>query len=172
MIAMQLFTSSLLLLCLTSRLMAQSHEAPSKRLIGAWRLISAEGKSPVFHFVFDHPRGLIIYDASGRMSVQIANIGDRKPFVNGPAAGTTGEKAAAFDGYNAYYGTYTIDTKNGTITHHIEDGTNPALRGGDNVRWFEFQDDDHLVLIAVEDGKGGVLARKDASYKIFWERIK
>ena len=164
--------SLLYLLGLTLTPSAQSQTDPAKRLVGAWRLVSVEGTSPVFKFAFDHPHGLIIYDASGRMSVQQANIGDRKPFAKSPADGTIEEKAAAFDSYGAYYGTYTVDTKAGTVTHHIEDGMNPAQRGRDNVRWYEFQGNDHVVLIATEDGKGGMLARKDATYKLTWERIK
>jgi hypothetical protein len=135
----QLLTSSLLFLCVASALTAQSQDDPAKRLVGAWRLVSVEGTSPVFNFVFDHPHGIIVYDASGRMAIQQANLGDRKPFAKGPRAGTLEERAAAFDSYGAYYGTYTIDAKAGTITHHIEDGLNPALRGRDNVRWCEFQ---------------------------------
>jgi hypothetical protein len=135
-------------------------------------LVSVEGTSPVFNFVFDHPHGIIVYDASGRMATQQANVGDRKPFAKGPKAGTLEVRAAAFDSYGAYYGTYTVDSKAGTITHHIEDGLNPALRGRDNVRWFEFQGDDRVVLIPRENGNGGVIARKDATYKLTWERIK
>jgi len=160
------------MLAVASNSRAQSQDDPAKRLVGAWRLVSVEGTSPVFHMKYDHPRGLIIYDASGRMSVQNANVSDRKPFVKGPAAGTVEEKAAAFDSYGGYYGTYTVDTKAGTVTHHIEDGTNPGLRGRDNVRWYEFQGKDRVVLIATEDGNGGTVARKDATYKLTWERIK
>ena len=158
-----LLTASLLILAVVSNPRAQSQGDSAKRLVGAWRLVSVEGTSPVFNFVFDHPHGLIIYDPSGVMSVQQANIGDRRPFAKGPAAGLLEEKSAAFDSYGAYYGTYTVDTKAGTVTHHIEDGTNPALRGRDNVRWYEFQGNDRVVLIATEDGKGGTIARKDAT---------
>ena len=69
---------------------------------------------------------IVVYEASGRMATQQANLADRKPFAKGPSAGTLEEKAAAFDSYGACYGTYTVDTKAGTIMHHIEDGLNPA----------------------------------------------
>jgi hypothetical protein len=166
-----LLNASLLFLCFASNLTAQAQDDPAKRLVGAWRLVSVEGTSP-FKFVFDHPHGILVYDASGRMSVQQVNIGDRKPFAKGPAAGTVEEKAAAFDSYAAYYGTYTVDAQAGTVTHHVEDGNNPALRGRDNVRWFEFQGNDRVSLIPMEDGRGGVIARKDATHKYIWERIK
>jgi hypothetical protein len=38
--------------------------------------------------------------------------------------------------------------------------------------WFEFEGDDRLLLIPVEDGKGGAIARKDATLRLLWERIK
>jgi len=116
-------------------------------------LVSIEGSDPTFHFAFDHPTGVIIYDKSGWMSVQIDVKGTRKPFANGPAGGTDEEKVAAFDNYIAYYGTYTLDLKAQTVTHHLEDATQPNRRGFNNVRWFEFQGNDRLLLIPREDGK-------------------
>jgi Lipocalin-like domain len=144
----------------------------AKKLLGAWRLISIEGTDPTFHFAYDHPTGLIIYDRSGWMSVQIDIKGTRKPFVNGLAGGTGEEKVTAFDNYIAYYGAYTLDLKAQTVTHHLQDATQPNWRGVNNVRWFEFQDNDHLLLIPREDGKGGVIDRKNATFKLLWERIK
>ena len=150
---------------------AQQQDVASK-LVGAWRLVSVEGTDATFHFVYDHPTGLIVYDRSGWMSVQIDMQGTRKPFVNGPARGTKEEKLSAFDTYLSYYGRYTLDLKAQTVTHHLQDSNEPSLRGVNNVRWFEFQDNDHLLLIPREDGKGGVIDRKDAKFKLLWERIK
>ncbi len=116
-----------------------------------------------------------MYDPSGRMSVQIVVKADRKPFApltKGLLTATTEEKAAAFESYAAYFGTFTIDAHAGTVTHHLEDNLVPGRQGTDNVRWFEFQGDNCLYLIPIEDGLGGVLARKDASFKLLWERLK
>jgi hypothetical protein len=142
------------------------------RLVGAWRLTSVEGTDAVNHFAYDHPTGIIIYDRSGWMSVQIDVKGSRKPFVNGATGGTAEEKVFAFDNYLAYYGTYTVDLKEQTVTHHLEDSSAPNRRGADNVRWFEFQGNDRLTLIPREDGKGGVIDLKNATYKLHWERIR
>jgi hypothetical protein len=106
------------------------------------------------------------------MAVEIAVKSDRKPFVNGMGSGTPEEKAAAFDSYLSYYGTYTVDENAQTVTHHIKDYSYPGNAGVNNVRWFEFRDPDHLLLIPSEDGKGGVIERKTATYKLLWERIK
>jgi hypothetical protein len=106
------------------------------------------------------------------MSVQIDMKGTRKPFANGPAGGTADEKVYAFDNYIAYYGTYTVDLKAQTVTHHLKDASQPNWRGVDNVRWFELQDDDHLLLIPRVDGKGGVIDRENATYKLLRECLK
>jgi hypothetical protein len=144
----------------------------ANNLVGTWRLVSVEGTDPTFHFAFDRPTGMITYDRSGWMSVQIDIKGFRKPFVGGPASGTGEEKIAAFDNYIAYYGRYTVDLKAQTVTHHLEDASPPNWRGVKNVRWFEFQGPDRLLLIPREDGKGGVIERKNATFKLLWERIK
>jgi len=161
----------LTLSCVSLSAQPQKDDVASK-LLGAWRLVSVEGMSPVRHIPYDHPTGLIMYDPSGWMSVQIAIKGERKPFANGLGSGTPDEKAAAFDSYFSYYGPYTIDLKAQTITHHIKGYSYPGGAEINNVRWFEFQGNDRLILTPAEDGKGGTIDRKNATYKLIWERIK
>jgi hypothetical protein len=147
----------------------------TRKFVGAWRLVSIEGNPPGRANFYDRPTGLIMYDPSGRMCVNIVLKADRKPFApytKGLLTATTEEKAAAFDTYAAYFGTYTIDAKAGTVSHHLDDNLIPGRQGTDNVRWFEFLGDNRLLLIPIEDDKGGVLARKDATYKLLWERLK
>ena len=171
----KLATFTLILVCLAATSAAPHPDELLKKFVGAWRLVSIEGNPPGRTNVYDRPTGMIMYDPSGHMCVNIVLKADRKPFApytKGLLIATTEEKAAAFDGYAAYFGTFTVGAKAGTVTHHLEDNLVPGRRGTDNVRWFEFQGDDRLLLIPVEDGKGGVLARKDASYKLLWERIK
>src|SRR5271155_4626932 len=145
-----------------STVSAAPQEKGTEKLVGAWRLVSVQGDSPMRKVGYDHPTGLIVYDRSGWMSVQIAIHGERKPFANGTWAGTAEEKAEAFDTYVSYYGTYTVDAATGTVIHHIVDYSYPGNRGRDNVRWFEFQGENRVVLIPMEDGKGGRIERKNA----------
>ena len=65
-----------------------------------------------------------------------------------------------------------MDTAAATVTHHIADHSYPGFQGRNNVRWFEFQGANRLVLIPTEDGKGGSIQRKDATYKLTWERVR
>ncbi|HLK18682.1 MAG TPA: lipocalin-like domain-containing protein [Bryobacteraceae bacterium] len=152
----------------------------AEKFLGAWRLVSVEGHpagSPDFYD--DHPSGIIMYDRSGWMSVQIANHGNRPAWPrNGSqfhalrGARTAEEKAAAFDTYIAYYGRYSIDPSAGTVTHHLQDSSLPGSRGIDNIRYFEFQGENRLLLSVAENGHGGLLTRKNTTYKLLWERIK
>lgn len=144
----------------------------SPKLWGAWRLVSVQGTDPILNLKYDHPTGLIMYDPSGWMTVQIAIQGERKPFTQGPGQGALEEKASAFESYGSYYGTYTVDAKNQTITHTIKDSSFPGRSGTVNMRWFEFENDNRISLIPMEDGKGGTVNRKTATYKLIWERLK
>jgi hypothetical protein len=173
---MRRFSAFLLILfCLAATSAAPPPDDLSKKFLGAWRLVAIEGNPPGRANVYDRPTGLILYAPSGQMCVNIVLKADRKPFApytSGLLIATTEEKAAAFDTYAAYFGTFTLDAKARTVTHHLENNLVPGRQGTDNVRWFEFQSPDRLLLIPVEDGKGGVLARKDATYKLLWERLK
>ena len=158
-------------------LLTSAHAAPpqdklSKQFVGAWRLVTIEGNSPRAPRKMDQPSGIIMYDPSGWMSAQISFLKDRKAFTKGFPAATVDEKATAFESFVAYYGTYTVDPKQGTITHHLEGGTEPGRQGADNIRYYEFKGNNRVILMPVEDGKGGRINRKDATYKLTWERIK
>jgi hypothetical protein len=157
--------------CLLPLSARAQNDSIAKRFVGAWKLFSVEGEDPVFPLGYDHPSGMIIYDASGWMSGQIAVKGDRKAFARGLRSGTVDEKAAAFDSYFAYYGTYTVDPERKTVTHHVENHSWPGRHGVDNVRWFEFEGNDRLILMPVSDGKGGIVERNKATYRLVWQRV-
>src|SRR5260370_15771046 len=134
-------TFFLILFCLSSVPAAPQEDGLGKRFVGAWRLVSIEGVPPGLPGnLYARPTGLIIYSASGRVSAQLVAKADRKPFAafnQGRVSATIKEKAAAFDSYNAYYGTYTVDAKAGTITHHLAGSRIPRPDGIYNVRLFD-----------------------------------
>jgi Lipocalin-like domain len=113
-------------------------------LIGAWRLVSIDYLGPngvLVDPVFGaNSQGLIIYDPSGWMSVQIFSA-DR-PAMPRPATRTTDPtdaqansvKAAAFDSYYAYFGTWDYDAGTSTITHHLRSSLLPYETGVDYRR--------------------------------------
>jgi hypothetical protein len=137
-----------------------------KKFVGSWKLISIEGPNQTGS---GKPFGIIMYDNTGHMSVQIVR-GDRPAFPNGLPKATEREKAAAFGTYVAYYGTFTFEPENGIVIHHLEGSIVPGQIGQDNIRYFELKGN-RLTLSVANDGKGGRLARKDTTRHLTWEKI-
>jgi len=154
-------------------LLAQSAPASpdSKRLIGTWRLIGYESSDPEARQVRGPaPTGLLYYDNTGHMAVQIAPDRVRRPFT-GPASGiftgprpTPAEALDAISGYGAYFGTYSVDERARTVTHKRLGNLNPAALG-DFVRRYEFRNGDELVLVPLD--------RTDLrSVRLSWKLLK
>jgi hypothetical protein len=105
---MRRFSAFLLILfCLAVASAMPRPDELTRKFVGAWRLVSIEGNPPGRTNFYDRPTGLIMYDPSGHMSVNIVLKADRKPFApytKGALTATTEEKAAAFDSYAAYFG--------------------------------------------------------------------
>lgn len=141
-------------------------------LIGAWRLISIEtiraNGEVIFPFYGRHPEGLLVYDRSGWMSVQI--VSDPKPTVplatsrQAFLAASSAEKAAAIDGYYAYFGTWTVSSSASTVTHHIKESLYPGERGEDGERRV-LLNGNRLTLSAKAHEMG-----EDHERRLVWER--
>ena len=99
---------------------------------------------------------MIYYGPHGEMAVQIAPDVKRK---RAGAEMTPEEAKIALNDYIAYFGTYTIDEKAGTVTHHRLDSLQPG-DNGDLVRRYEFAGD-RLVL-----------RPPNSTMEVTWERIK
>jgi hypothetical protein len=107
----------------------------SSEFVGAWRLVSYSAVTSggeMFYPMGPDARGRIVYDAGGRVFVQLGDPG-RAPFTGGdPSAATDSEVRAAFDGYLAYFGTYTLDAGRGAVVHHLE----MSLYYNDRCFWY------------------------------------
>jgi lipocalin-like protein len=119
----------------------------AKRFIGTWRLIS------------DTSTGLMYYDGLGNMAAQVMPSRERAKYAGGQP--TPDEAKEAITGYLAYFGTYTVNERAHTITHHRKGNINPAQVGDDAVRGYEFAPGDRVILTPVGSGN-----------QITWERMK
>src|ERR1041385_4313155 len=92
----------------------ESKSEVAKKIVGAWRYVGTtiDGKPKPRG---DNPKGMIYYGPHGEMSVQIAPDVERR---KAGAVMTPDEAKIAVSDYIAYFGTYTIDEKAGTVTHH------------------------------------------------------
>lgn len=140
---------------------AQSNAEVAKRFVGTWRLVSLEVDGQPSPNTGPHPTGLIYYDAAGNMAAQIHP--DRpRPKWSG-AQPTPEEARETVLGYIAYFGTYTIDERERTVTHHRTGALNPSwVETPRFVRRYEFIGDDRLVLVPVDNPR----------MRLTWERLK
>jgi hypothetical protein len=157
----------------TAPVFGQGKQATPDDFVGAWKLVSIETIRPngevIYPFYGKHPDGLIVYDRSGWMTVQIVS----DPAATGPAgssweaalAAPPAEKAKAFETYYAYFGTWTLDPAAKTVTHHIRQALRPGERGDDAVRHFEL-DGDRLILTAKSHEMG-----EEHERKLVWQRL-
>lgn len=132
----------------------QSTAGSRTKLIGMWRLTSFESADGVAGRGA-HPIGLLVYDPSGSMSVQIMPDRKRRPFSGtGSPSGahpTADEALDAVTDYTAYFGTYTIDECANTVTHHPQGGLNSGAIGRSIPRQYRLSDADHLSLSAPDN---------------------
>jgi hypothetical protein len=139
----------------------------NEKLIGDWKFISMKARTAKGEVIYPYGEdgyGMLIYTSTGHMSALLMRR-NRPKFVSGdPFTGTPEEIKAAFEGFDAYCGTYEVDAENGTVTHHVEASRLPDWVGTDQVRQFRFSDD-KLTITASFPVKGelwdleGVLVR-------------
>ncbi|MGH9657368.1 MAG: lipocalin-like domain-containing protein [Bryobacteraceae bacterium] len=137
--------------------------AQNSRFLGVWKLVSYELRTPdgkVTQPMGPNPVGRITYDSEGRMSAQLMDPRRAKFGSSLLRNGTAAEKAAAADGYAAYYGRFTVREKEGIVVHHVDASLFPNWVGGDQIRYFEFSGG-RLILRAKRD---------TGESRLVWER--
>ena len=117
----------------------------SNTIVGTWRLIeyadfdSVSGKW--IHPYGDHPRGYFTYTEGGIVNL---NISSENPLriVEDSSYKKSFTLGELLDNYSVgYFGTYTIDYKNSTVTHHPKGGAIPWYIGTDQHRQFILKGD-------------------------------
>ena len=137
-------------------------------LAGTWKLISFHSKDSSGQTTYPFGKdaqGRLIYEPDGRLAVQLMNPNRPRFASDDPLVTSEAEVRAAFDGYTAYYGTYSVNPDEQTIVHHIEVALLPNWVGTDQLRHFEF-DGKYLTL------KGDLLLGGiQGVVSLVWERL-
>ena len=126
----------------------------AQKIVGVWRYVGT-WVDGVPRNRGANPTGMIVYTASGQMSVQIA---PDRPRTKAGKEATSEEAKAALTDYIAYFGTYTIDDR-GVVTHH---------------RTASIQPGDAAAVVRAPEFKGDrmILRPPGSKQEIVWERIK
>ena len=116
-----------------------SERLTREQLIGVWRLVRIEYSGPhgatADPFYQKGSTGLLIYDATGWMSVDIVapdrrsfEVPSRRPAPQADAS-LAALKSAAFDSYYTYNGTWSFDAGRSELIHHVVSSLLPAETG-------------------------------------------
>ena len=113
-------------------------------IVGTWKFESMVVKTESGKTLYPYgekPFGILIYTPSGHMSALLMNP-DRNKFASDDLkAGTPEEIKQAYEKFDAYCGTYTVDENKGTVTHHLEGAMFPNGVGTYKVRYFKLEGD-------------------------------
>jgi hypothetical protein len=109
--------------------------------------------------------GVLIYDPSGWMSVQI--VGQPRPDMDvsasRPGRADSAEedrlKAEVLDSYYAYFGTWTYDETSSTVTHHIKSSLFPSETGVSYTQTATLEGE-NLVFKVRRDARGGATVQQ------------
>ncbi|HEX6879937.1 MAG TPA: lipocalin-like domain-containing protein [Terriglobales bacterium] len=149
-------------------LRAATESDPRHPFVGTWKLVSStevlpDGTQRPYGFGL-HPQGYLMYDATGHMCAQVANM-DR-PRWKDPDHPLADEVKTAFDGFGGYCGTYTVDDKNSTLAHMPEVAMDPNLAGSSKPRNYKFQNGQLVYTGSDPFEDGGV-----THWTMVWERL-
>ena len=134
--------------CQENRAGGAGQPSATDAFAGTWSLASWEARTPegqILRPFGERPAGQIMYDGRGNMMVQLMRT-DRPRFASDdPLAGTASEMQAAFQGFFAYYGGYTVQAADSTVTHLLVGSSFPNWIGTDQARRFSFNGDTLLL---------------------------
>ena len=137
--------------------------------IGTWALVASTfqaGNGEVTYPLGEQAEGLLVYDEAGVVAAQLSRP-QRPPFHAADSTEERGEKiAAAYQGYTAYFGHYTIDPEQSIITHHVQASLNPNWIGSAQVRFFQFSPDQQQLTLSTPP-----MGRDKVVGQLIWRRL-
>ncbi len=151
---------------------AAAQEKPMKDLIvGTWTLqlddgVRADGsKQPNFG---PNPKGILMFTADGRYSLQIMRDSRPKFASNSRTGGTDAENKAAVQGAVAHFGKYSVNDADKRLTLRIEGSSYPNLDGATQKRQITALTADALTWTNPMPGPASGFVRTEVA----WQRVK
>jgi hypothetical protein len=143
-------------------------QTAAKDLEGTWTLVSItleqDGKKTDFYG--PNPRGQETYDPNGHVLFIITRSDLPKFASNNREAGTPEENKAVAQGSIAYFGTYSVNETDKTITTHIESCTFPNWNGTDRKLSFNISGDELSITVITTPSTGTGTAH------LVWKRAR
>src|SRR5262245_14375361 len=141
----------------------------STTLPGTWRLLSrvdvtTDGTPHPDPALGSDPVALLIYDRSGHFAAQFMKRDRTKLPQDGPPGAANNTQAQG--GYDAYFGTYTVDDSTGVVTQRLEGALSNANVGVVLSRAMNVQDKTLVIELGTTGWDGTQVTRT-----LTWERV-
>jgi hypothetical protein len=141
----------------------------SASLPGTWQLLSridvtAAGERRPEPSLGEDPVALLIYDRSGNFAAQFMRRDRSVDVADAPAAARNNSRAQG--GYDAYFGTCTIDDANGTVTHRLAAALSRENVGLVLTRALEVEGDTLTIKLETNAADGTPVTRT-----LTWRRV-
>jgi hypothetical protein len=140
-------------------------------LVGVWKLVSCDAirkngaRIPIYG---KRPVGRLIYDSAGHMSVHIMRSGRSRCASDTKFGASAEEMKVAYEGYEAYFSTYEVDPKDGTIDHKVALSLFPNWTGSIQRRYYALHGGNRLKL---RTARIDTSAANGTIVELVWERI-
>ena len=143
--------------------------ALSETLPGTWQLVSridttASGERRAEPALGDDPIALLIYDRNGHFAAQFMRRDRSVAVPDGPSGAKNNSRAQG--GYDAYFGTYTIDDAQGTVTQHLLGALSREHVGAVLTRAMHVQGDSLVIKLETSAADGTAVVRT-----LTWRRV-
>jgi len=138
-----------------------------QQVVGTWTVVSTVNTRPDgsrYEALGSNPRGVFMLDANGHFALTILGEARRKFASNSRLEGTPDENKASVQGSIAYFGTYTVNDADHTLTFHIERCTFPNWDGTDQKRSVTITGDEMKYTNTAASGGGKA--------ELVWKRAK
>jgi hypothetical protein len=141
----------------------------SSVIVGTWQLESRtdrtqSGEHRIEPSLGDDPIALLYYDAAGHFAAQFMKRHREERGADAVSAGSNNTRAIG--GYDAYFGTYTVDDRTGTVTQTLVGALGPENVGHVVSREMHVTDGRLTIVLETSAPDGERLTRT-----LIWKRV-
>ena len=133
------------------------------QLVGDWALVANNAPNAVIQNGPDD--GYLVFERNGRFSFALLGSKVPKFASNNRNTGTADENKAAVQGSIAYFGTYSVNETDGTLTLHVTRSSYPNWTGTDQLRQVTSLTAQELKYTNPSASFGGTA-------ELVWKRVK
>lgn len=142
----------------------------SQALVGSWRLLSREdrtasGERRVDPALGEDPHALLVYDRGGNFAAQFMKR-VRTPEQPEASRAAAPNNSRAVNGYDAYFGTYTVNDSTATVTQTLVGALSPENVGLVVTRSMRVAGDELVIQLQTASVDGTPVTRT-----LRWKRV-